>query len=85
MDVGLSPGDFLGNIGTQRPLPKGGGAPKFSVHVYCGPTPSNFWPMSIVATVAHLSHTAELLLLNINMKPHAGSQTHCIQRDRNVL
>ena len=26
----------LCQIGTQLPSPKGGGAPKFSAHVYCG-------------------------------------------------
>jgi len=36
MDVGLSPGDLVLD-GDPVPLPKkGGGAPKFSAHVYCG-------------------------------------------------
>jgi len=38
MEIGLSPGDFVLD-GDPAPLPqKGGGAPKFSAHVYCGQT-----------------------------------------------
>jgi len=37
MEVGLSPGDFVFD-GDPFPLPKRGGAPKFSGHVYCGQT-----------------------------------------------
>jgi len=33
MDVSLSPGDFVLD-GDPVPSPKGGGAPKFSAHVY---------------------------------------------------
>jgi len=38
--MGLSPGDFrtLCYIGTQPRSQKGGGAPQFSSHVYCGQT-----------------------------------------------
>jgi len=36
MEIGLSPGNFVLH-GDPAPSPqKGGGAPKFSVHVYCG-------------------------------------------------
>jgi len=35
MEVGLSAGDFVLD-GEQRRPQKGGGAPKFSAHVYCG-------------------------------------------------
>jgi len=40
MEVGLSPGDFVrwGLLGTQSPFPKGGRAPQFLAHVYCGQT-----------------------------------------------
>ena len=38
MEVGLGPGHFVLD-GDPAPLPKkGGGAPKFSAHVYCGQT-----------------------------------------------
>ena len=37
MAVGLRPGDFVLN-GDPAPLPKRGGAPQFSAHVYCGQT-----------------------------------------------
>jgi len=37
MEVGLSPGDFVLN-GDPVPLPKRGGAPQFSAHVFCGQT-----------------------------------------------
>jgi len=37
MEVGFSPGDFVLD-GTQPLSPKGGGAPQFSDHVYCGQT-----------------------------------------------
>jgi len=37
MEVGLSPGDFVLDMGTQPPPPKGGGAPL-----------PNFQPISIV-------------------------------------
>ena len=36
-EVGLSPGDFVLD-GDTAPPQKGDGAPKFSVHVYCGQT-----------------------------------------------
>ena len=44
MEVGLCPGDTLCWMATELPLPKKGGEPP------------NFRPMSIVATVAHLSY-----------------------------
>ena len=90
MEVDLGPGHIVLEIGTQLPCPtKGGRAPRFLAHFYCGqtagcikmplsmevglspgdfvldgdPAPSekrggapNFRPMSIVATVAHLSY-----------------------------
>ena len=37
IELGLGPGDFVLD-GDPAPLPKGGGAPKFSAHVYCGQT-----------------------------------------------
>jgi len=37
MEVALSPGDFAFD-GDPAPPQKGGGAPKFSAHVYCGQT-----------------------------------------------
>ena len=37
MEVALSPGDFAFD-GDPAPPQKGGGAPKFSAHVYCGKT-----------------------------------------------
>ena len=37
MEVGLSPGDFVLD-GDPSPSQKGGGAPQFSAHVYCGQT-----------------------------------------------
>ena len=37
MEVGLSPGDFVLD-GNPTPPQKGGRAPKFSAHVYCGQT-----------------------------------------------
>ena len=39
MELGLGPGDFVldGNP-SPPPAPKGGEAPKFSAHVYCGQT-----------------------------------------------
>ena len=37
MEVGLSPGDFMLDGDPARPQ-KGGGAPQFSAHVYCGQT-----------------------------------------------
>ena len=42
LEVGISPGDV--RWGPSYPQKKG------------TPTPPNFWPMSIVATVAHLSY-----------------------------
>ena len=36
MDVGLSPGDFVLDGEPVPALRQGGGAPKFSAHVYCG-------------------------------------------------
>jgi len=38
MKVGLSPGDFVLDGDPASPPQKGGGAPQFSVHVYCGET-----------------------------------------------
>jgi len=38
MEVGLSPGDFVLDWDRASPSPKGGGAPQFSAHVYCGQT-----------------------------------------------
>jgi len=39
MELGLGPGDFIVLDGDPAtPSPKGGGAPKFSAHVYCGQT-----------------------------------------------
>ena len=35
VEVGLSPGDFVLD-GDPAPPQKGGGAPQFSAHVYCG-------------------------------------------------
>ena len=37
MDVDFSPDDFVLD-GDPAPLPKRGGAPQFSAHVYCGQT-----------------------------------------------
>ena len=37
IEVGLSPGDFVLDKDSV-PLPKTGGAPQFSAHVYCGQT-----------------------------------------------
>jgi len=37
MEVDLSPGHIVLD-GDTAPLPKGGGAPQFSDHVYCGQT-----------------------------------------------
>jgi len=34
MELGLGPVDFVLNGDPAPPLPKGGGAPKFSAHVY---------------------------------------------------
>jgi len=36
MEVGLGPGDFVLDGDPGPPPQKGGGAPKFSAHVYCG-------------------------------------------------
>ena len=36
MEVGLSPSDFVLDGDPAPPSPKGGGAPQFSAHVYCG-------------------------------------------------
>ena len=38
MEVGLGPGDFVLDGDPALLSPKGGGAPKFSAHVYCGQT-----------------------------------------------
>jgi len=38
MDVGLSPDDFVLDGDPVLPPQKGGRAPKFSAHVYCGQT-----------------------------------------------
>jgi len=38
MELGLGPGDFVLDGDPARPPQKGGGAPKFSAHVYCGQT-----------------------------------------------
>ena len=38
VDVGLSPGDFVLDGDPVPPPQKGGGAPKFSAHDYCGQT-----------------------------------------------
>ena len=38
MEVGLGPGDFVLDWDRASPSPKGGGAPQFSAHVYCGQT-----------------------------------------------
>jgi len=35
MELGLGPGDFVLDGDPAPPPPKGGGAPKFSAHVYC--------------------------------------------------
>jgi len=43
MEVGLGPGDFVFDGDPARPRKK------------AHPPSLNFWPMSIVATVAHLS------------------------------
>ena len=37
MEVGLSPSNFVSD-GEPAPPQKGGGAPHFSAHVYCGQT-----------------------------------------------
>ena len=41
MEVNLGPGDLF-IVGSTLPSPKGGGAPKFSAHVYCGQTAGCF-------------------------------------------
>jgi len=38
MEIGLSPGDFVLHGDPALPSQKGGGAPQFSTHVYCGQT-----------------------------------------------
>ena len=38
MEVGLSPGHIVLDGDPAPPPQKGGGAPEFSAHVYCGPT-----------------------------------------------
>jgi len=38
MELGLVPGDFVLDVDLAPPLQKGGGAPKFSAHVYYGQT-----------------------------------------------
>jgi len=38
MEVGLGPGDFVLDGDPALPSQKGGGAPKFLAHVYCGQT-----------------------------------------------
>ena len=38
MELGLGPDDFVLHGDPAPPPPKGAGAPKFSVHVYCGQT-----------------------------------------------
>jgi len=38
IEVGLGPGDFVLDGDPASPPQKGGGAPQFSAHVYCGQT-----------------------------------------------
>jgi len=38
MEVGFNPGDFSVRRGPSHPPQKGGRAPQFSIHVYCGQT-----------------------------------------------
>jgi len=38
VEVGLGPGDFVLDEDPASPPQKGGGAPKFLSHVYCGQT-----------------------------------------------
>ena len=52
MEVSLGPGDFVLDE-DPAPLPKKGGAPPFSSHVYCGQTAG--WIKIVLGTVVGLS------------------------------
>ena len=53
MELGLDPGDFVLDGDPVAPSPKGGGPPKFSVHVYCDQTAG--WMKLILGMVVGLS------------------------------
>ena len=53
MEVGLGPGDFVLDGDPAPPPKKGGGAPKFSAHVYCDQTAG--WMKLVLGMVVGLS------------------------------
>jgi len=55
MEVSLSPGDFVLD-GDPAPSQKGGGAPKFSAHVYCSQT-AGWMKMALGMEVALVQST----------------------------
>ena len=53
MELGLGPGDFVLDGDSTPPPQKGGGAPKFSAHVYWGQTAG--WIKMVLGTEVDLS------------------------------
>jgi len=53
MELGLSPGDFVLDGDPVALSPKGGGPPKFSVHVYCDQMAA--WMKLVLGMVVGLS------------------------------
>ena len=59
MEVGLGPGDFVLDRDPASPPQKGGRAPQFSAHVYCGQTAG--WIKMVLGMVLSLSPGAFVL------------------------
>jgi len=64
MEVGLGPGDFV--LDAVPPSQKGGGAPQFSAHVYCGQTAG--WIKTVLGTEVGLS-PGDLVVLDGDPAP----------------
>ena len=71
MELGLDPGDFVLNGDPVAPSPKGGGAPKFSAHVYCDQTAG--WMKLILGMVVGLS-PGEFVLDGVPAPPPKGAE-----------
>jgi len=71
MEVGLSPREVVLDGDPARPSNKGGGAPQFSAHVYCGQTAG--WIKMALGTELGLG-PAHIVLDGDTAPPRRGAQ-----------
>jgi len=72
MELGLGPGEFVLDGDPAPPHQKGGGAPKFSAHVYCGRTAG--WIKLVLGMVVGLSPGDFVLDGELALSPKTGAE-----------